>query len=332
MAEARLVVRQVGPLVSFQDGGRPGHKRFGVPASGPMDRLAFATANIALGQPANATAIEISLAGLTLACEAGALSLALAGGAFELIRDGAKTTGPCVFSLRAGESVTIRPGGSGSWCYLSFAGTVSCAHWLGSSATHSISGLGGGMITAGQGIVVQDAELRPAREGPIPPLPAATRPDFRVVLGPQERHFPAATLEAFLNGEFRVGAAFDRMGMRLDGPKLALAQALSIPSEPVTRGAVQVAGDGVPTVLLADHQTTGGYPKIATVISADLDRLAQTRPGERIRFRAISPQEAISEFRRQSAQRAGYLKEIAPARGTLEERLMRENLISGVVG
>lgn len=117
------------------------------------------------------------------------------------------------------------------------------------------------------------------------------------------------------------------MGMRLGGTKLELQEALSIPSEPIVRGSVQVAGDGVPTVLLADHQTTGGYPKIATVISCDTDRLVQRRAGQSVRFGSISSEQAIDDVRQFGEAKARYLAQVSVPRGSLQQRLMRENLI-----
>jgi allophanate hydrolase len=121
------------------------------------------------------------------------------------------------------------------------------------------------------------------------------------------------------------------MGVRLDGPHLELDGALSIPSEPIVRGAVQVSGDGIPTVLLADHGTTGGYPKIATLITADQSQFAQKRAGEPVQFRAISPEDAVTATRQAFALKDAYLHEISQPRGTLAQRLMRENLVSGVI-
>jgi allophanate hydrolase len=121
------------------------------------------------------------------------------------------------------------------------------------------------------------------------------------------------------------------MGMRLAGPRLALRDALSIPSEPIVRGAVQVAGDGVASILLADHQTTGGYPKIATLLSADTDRVAQLRPQTRLDFEAVTPERAVRLARADAAARRDALASAAIPRGALADRLLRENLISGVL-
>lgn len=332
MAQAELLVRFAGPLVTVQDGGRPGHMRYGVPWSGPMDRLAFAAANTALGNPSDAAGIEVSMGGLVLDCLSGQLSLAVAGGDFRVDVGAGSQTGWRVFELGQGDRLSIRPGPSGSWTYLALAGALEVQTWLGHGATHASSGLGGGALSAGQTLRVDQAELRAARHGAIArPEFRATGQEFAVVMGPQDGFFTEAARSDFLSGQFALTDAFDRMGVRLSGPKLALTGALSIPSEPVARGAVQVAGDGVATVLLADHQTTGGYPKMATLLSDEADRLAQLRARDSLRFRAVDPQEAIDEARRFAKARRAYFEEIAEPKGTLQERLMRENLISGAV-
>ena len=331
MADAVLTVTFAGPQVSFQDGGRRGWMRFGVPASGPMDRFAHAAANRALGRPAGATAIEVSMGGLSLTCESGTVSFAVCGGGFTLDHAGARVEGWVVRTLSAGESLTVRAGKWGSWCYLAFAGEVDAQAWLGATATHAISQFGGGALTAGHRITLRNAEATPSREGPLP-APPLPDPNARlpVVPGPQEDRFAPGALDTLTREPFTVTPAYDRMGMRLDGPELALADALSIPSEPTLRGSIQVAGDGVATVLLADHQTTGGYPKIATLVSTAIDALVQARAGDKVRFFAVSPDEAIMRARRDLATRQAWLDEIAVPRGSLEDRLMRANLISGV--
>ena len=332
MSSARFTVRFAGPLVTFQDAGRPGHKRFGVSASGPMDRLAFAAANAALGQPEGATVIEVSMGGIVLACTEGMVSFAVAGGDFDIDLAGQKPEGWSVATIEAGQTLTIRPGRAGSWCYVAFAGDLQCETWLGHAATHSTSGLGGGALTTGQEVEVTNTRTSPDREGPI------TRPGFaqfdgiaRVVMGPQDALFDKAARAALTTDIFHLTDAFDRMGVRLDGPRLSIGGALSIPSEPVARGSIQVAGDGVATVLLADHQSTGGYPKIATVIGPDQDGLAQLRARDALRFQAIPPADAVSIARSHAAARTAWLADISSPRGTLMERLMRENLVDGVV-
>ena len=333
MPEARFTVRACGPLVSYQDAGRPGMMRFGVAASGPMDRLAHATAQLALGQPEGATALEVSLGGLELVCELGEVSFCVTGGEFQVVHAGASLKSGCVRTVRAGETLAIRPGRTGSWASLAFCGELACRPWAGRAATHSTSGLGGGLLAAGATLVVRNARVEEAREGELPPMPGnlRERPRVRVVLGPQTEHFEPGCVERLLGSAYAASAARDRMGMRLQGPALPLRQALSIPSEPLVRGSIQVNGEGVASILLADHQTTGGYPKIATVVSCDLDAVAQLRPGEALRFEAVGPGPAVALARAHAAAARAYLEEVARPRGTLLERLFAHNLVSGVV-
>ncbi len=333
MAEARFTVRSCGPLVSYQDGGRPGMMRFGVAASGPMDRLAHASALAALGQPEDATALEVSLGGLELVCDAGEVSFCVAGGEFLVVHAGATLRSGCVRTVRSGEALAIRPGRAGSWATLAFCGELACRAWAGRTATHSTSGLGGGLLAAGAALVVRDARVCEEREGELPAVPIGLRerPCLRVVLGPQTKHFEPGCIERLLGSTYAASPARDRMGMRLQGPALPLRQALSIPSEPLVRGSIQVNGEGVASILLADHQTTGGYPKIATVVSCDLDAAAQLRPGEALRFEAVEPGQAVALARAHAVTARAYLEEVGRPRGTLLERLLQHNLVSGVV-
>lgn len=331
MADSEFSVLFAGPLVTVQDAGRPGNMRYGVSASGPMDRLAYDAANAALGNAPGATVIEISLGGLMLQCKEGAITVAITGGEFVVEHEGQKTGSWTILTISKGERLAIRAGQAGSWAYLAFAGTLASNDWLGSQATHSTSGFGGGALHTGDTLLVTDAAIRDDRLGQtLKPDFTAAGP-FRVVTGPQDQHFADGVVERFVTNAYKVTDAFDRMGMRLAGPELDLDGALSIPSEPIVRGSVQVSGDGVPTVLLADHQTTGGYPKIATVISCDTDRLVQFRAGQTLRFTSISSQQAIDDVRDYSTQKAQFLREIAIPRGSFEQRLMRENLIHGCV-
>lgn len=328
MSVAHFKVAFAGPLVSIQDAGRLGQMRFGVPASGPMDRFSFAAAhamlNVAIGP-----VIEVSLGGLVLECTDGAVTCALAGGAFSL---NGSEPGWQVTRVQAGDKLTLRSGPWGSWAYLAFCGKIQADEWLGSVATHTLSGLGGGALRAGDSFEVRDASVQTARDGTYEcPAVAHPLPEIRIVAGPQDQHFAPGMLDTLTAQPYRMTDAFDRMGVRLSGAPLALENALSIPSEPILRGSIQVAGDGVPVVLLADHQTTGGYPKIATVLSADTDRLAQMRAGDAVRFQTATAAQAITLAREAETARKGALAELASPRASLAQRLMQANLISGVI-
>lgn len=314
MTEASFTVLFAGPHVSIQDGGRAGMMRFGVPRSGAMDRAALAIANTAIGNAADAPAIEISMGGLTLRCDKGPIRLAVAGGGF-IVEAAEKLGSWTQFTVNTGQTVVIRPGPWGSWAYLAFAGPLQSAKWLNSAATHSSSGLGGGKLKTGQKLAITAPRSENMPPKPIPcPVWARPRHLAHVVMGPQDRYFTAQSVADFTGQLFHMSNAFDRMGMRLDGPKLALEGALSIPSAPISRGSVQVSGAGITTLLMADHQTTGGYPKIATVISADLDGLAQLRPREALRFQPIGPEQAIERARMHHARLSAFLKTLSRQR------------------
>lgn len=316
MAAAVFTVAQAGPLVSIQDRGRAGAMRFGVPASGPMDRFAFAIAQAVLGNRPDAAAIEVSLGGLTLECLKGDLGIAVAGGGFLVEIDGVLHGSWLAASLRAGSRLTIRPGPWGSWTYLAFAGDLAAKTWLGSAATHAASGLGGGRLAAGQVLHVEQPRRRKAREGEIAcPVSARPRHGVHVVAGPQDRFFAAETIEAFLSRPFTLTDAYDRMGVRLSGPPLRPNAALDMPSEALVRGSVQVSGDGIATVLMADHQTTGGYPKIATIVSHHLDGFAQLRSRGRVAFTPVTAQAAAAAARTNGLRRRQFLAQLADDAG-----------------
>lgn len=307
---AALEVLHTGPHVTLQDAGRPGLMRFGVPASGPMDRKALAIANIALGNPLGQTGIEVSPAGLTLRCTLGPVSLAIAGGGFQVALNGVVGGSWQVLTLQADDLLQIRPGPWGTWCCIAVAGQIQSSEWLGSAATHGISGFGGGALQKGQILRIDQPRQIAARNIPCP-IFCRPRQHLHVTLGPQDHLFAPETVATFLSAPFRLTPAFDRMGLRLAGPSLAPEAALGIPSQGLTRGAVQVAGDGVASVLMADHQTTGGYPKIATILMDDTDGLAQLRPGQAAHFTEISPAQAISLARQRAESFRRYLTSLA---------------------
>lgn len=287
-------MRAVGAVVTICDEGRPGRMRWGVPASGPMDPGGLAALRRAVGP---GPAIEVSLGGLEFAVEGAPCTLAVAGGGFEVRRNGLDVSAPCAFGAFPGDVVRIAPARrGGAWAYLGAPGGFDAPLWQGSAATHVSSGLGGGVLEAGMLLRFGAPRIDYAAQGPIP-VPERPAGPFRLVLGPQDRHFPPEAIGTLLSAEWRATARGDRMGMGLDGPPVRPDGALSIPSEPLVRGAVQVNGEGRVTVLAADHQTAAGYPKIAVMVAADHGRFAQLRPGDRVRFRAVTPKEGVALVR-----------------------------------
>ena len=330
MSDVEFSISFAGPLVTFQDIGRPGNMRYGVSASGPMDIVSFEAANAVLGNDTKQTAIEISLGGLILQCHEGSITLAITGGDFLIEYQGQKISSWTVLTIQKGERLSVRAGKSGSWAYLAFSGKLNVKDWLNSSSTHSTSGFGGGVLKTGQKFTLTDASNQANRIGPILKPNFYTNDLIHAVLGPQDQYFMNTAIKIFSDSIFKVSDNYDRMGMQLTGPKLELKSALSIPSEPVVKGSIQVSGDGIPTILLADHQTTGGYPKIATVISSDINRLVQLRSNQNVEFILINSNEALQKTRKFLDMKEKYLQKISISRGTLEQRLMSENLIGGV--
>jgi biotin-dependent carboxylase-like uncharacterized protein len=336
-AQVALRVLSAGPGVTLQDAGRHGYLRYGVTAAGPMDPLAYATANLAVGNPAGSTAIEISLGGIELTAEAEPLVVALAGGDFAISLDARPLpSAAVVLTLEPGAVLSIRAGQSGAWCYLAVAGRLVVPQLLGSNATHTRTGFGGidgRALRTGDRLPVEPS-CRPAPSVGAIAAPWLDRPPaiIRVVLGPQDDYFSAEQIAAFLDGPWRVSIKADRMAYFLDGHRLSHAKGYNIVSDGIAMGAIQVPGDGRPIVLMADRQSTGGYPKIATVIGPDLGRLAQARPGTAFRFEACSIAEAVAARREEAAALARDLV-VEPVVRTQfsSEFLLDLNLIDGVV-
>jgi biotin-dependent carboxylase-like uncharacterized protein len=335
---AHLEVIEPGLATTIQDLGRHGWQRFGISASGAMDTVALAVANALVGNPANTAALEITLAGPMLACTGGDIRVALAGADFAMTIDGRQVGGHETHDLKAGQLLSIGSARDGARAILAVSGGFQINPMLGSVATHArslLGGLNGGPLRKGDLLPLATPGLP---TGPHLMLSPAHRiraaGPIRVLLGPQDDAFGAAGIGTFLTSEYAVTALSDRMGCRLDGPRVAHAGAVGIVSDGVVFGSIQIPGNGQPIILLADRQTTGGYPKIATVISADFPRLAQLRPGERIRFQAIEEDAAIAlarALRRRLDRIADSLIEIHRNVVPSCEQLLASNLISGMI-
>ncbi|HUU35133.1 MAG TPA: biotin-dependent carboxyltransferase family protein [Vicinamibacterales bacterium] len=291
-----LVVLRPGLLTTVQDLGRWGSQALGVPVAGPMDTFAHRLANALVGNPAAAATLEVTLLGPELRAER-ALVVAVAGAAFELTVDGRPVGHQASFALAPGAVLRFGVRQGGSRAYLAVAGGIDTPPVLGSRSTHLVSGMGG---LAGRALVSGDVLPvgTPTRGGPpragrplTRPVPAA-RPALRVMLGPQDAWFSRQSVETLLHELYRVSTKSNRMGFRLEGPALAVVRPEEALSEPVPFGAIQVPAGGAPILLMADRQTAGGYPKIATVITADLPVAGQLGPGDVVTFTACIRAEA----------------------------------------
>jgi biotin-dependent carboxylase-like uncharacterized protein len=292
------VIRVLAPglLTTVQDPGRPGLGALGVPPGGAADAHALRLGNLLLGNDEGAAALEATLEGPTLLFESAAL-VVLAGAPFHATLDGEAVEPWAAVEVRPGVRLSLGRAIAGARAYLCVRGGVDVPLVLGSRSTDVATGFGG---LSGRALAAGDH----LGVGPPPPGPprgrrvvaaaarwSGARRLLRVTPGAQEDWFAPEAIAAFFSTPFRVSASSSRTGIRLEGTALA-APSRSLVTEGVAAGAVQVPAGGLPIVLLVEHPSTGGYPKIANVITADLSALAQLRPGEAVRFARVSLEEA----------------------------------------
>lgn len=299
-----LLVRQAGPMVTIQDPGRPGLLDFGVSGSGPMDAPSMRIANWLVGNDDAHAALEFATVGGTFEVET-QVRFAVTGGAVEVSIDGVRQPNWESHELHPGQVLKIGALRNAVWGYLAISGGIATPPVLGSRSTHLRSGIGGldgKRLEAG-------ARLPLGEQRQAPPLmlgqPWIRVPGpIRIVAGPQDSHFDERTWRVFLGGHYAVSPRRDRMAQMLDGPALSAAGGHDIVSDGTVSGSIQVPGSGQPLVLMAERQTTGGYPKIATVASVDMPRLAQMVTGVPFCFRLISQEDAEELLIRQRLELA----------------------------
>jgi antagonist of KipI len=297
-----LYVQAPGVACSVQDLGRPGHQRFGVPVSGAMDPFSLQAGNLLVGNARGAAAIEMAMQGLVLDFVSGTL-LSVSGADLGARLDDEPIPLWKTVAARPGQRLRFTGPARGAWTYVCVAGGIDVPPVMGSRSTCARAGFGGHegrMLQSGDELRAgtgarNTALVRHVRPDAIPAYPDSI--ELRVVPGPQESFFQDGALRTLLSSGYTVTRHMDRMGYRLSGPALAHAEAARPVSEATALGSIQVPPDGQPIVLMPDRQTVGGYPKIATIVSVDVPRLARLLPGSRVRFRAVSIEEAQQEAR-----------------------------------
>jgi biotin-dependent carboxylase-like uncharacterized protein len=295
---SRLVVASIGPASSVQDGGRPGAQRYGLTPGGAMDRLALAAANCLVGNPLFAAAVEIGPFGASFTARDGAVRVAIAGAPRNADIGGEPVAPETSVTLKEGDTLTLGFARGGAFSYLAIEGAIRGEPVFGSLAVNARAGLGSPYprpLQAGDEFSVDAASAAPQQRIELPK--AASGP-IRVVLGPQDDEFDDTNKALFLDSDWKISATSDRMGYRLEGPQIKHLHGHNIVSDGTVNGSIQVPGNGAPIVLMMDRGTSGGYPKIATVISADIGRFAQVSAGTVFRFRAVSVAEAQEEARK----------------------------------
>ena len=333
-----------GLLTTIQDLGRMGYQHLGVPVSGALDPTSLHVANLLVGNVPDAGALEVACLGPTLAIEADEARIAVVGtpAIIDILPDAAACEGERITAMRSvrlrrGQVLRIGALTGGTVLYLAVEGGFDIAPVLGSVATDIRSGLGGWQgraLAAGDRLPLRLARCGDRDDVCLEGFDTRPRPRIRAIAGPQHDCFAEREVAVFFDSEYTVGPSADRMGMQFTGRALRHRHGFDIPSDGIAPGSIQVPGNGQPVVLLADRQTTGGYPKIATVISADLPALARLPIGAKVTFEAITVEAAEAARREHAADLAAMKDAIVPLRGAgthIVPQLNDCNLISGIV-
>jgi biotin-dependent carboxylase-like uncharacterized protein len=339
---AALKVVRAGLFDTLQDLGRIGHMALGMPSAGAMDRIGLTLANALAGNPANTAGIEIGVMGSDLLVDADSVRVALAGPLSpSLIESEGAPARPIETDrshlLKRGQVLRVGMVEGASTAYLAVSGGFAIPPFMGSLSTNSRAGIGGfdgRKLAAGDTLPLALGQAPAGDDRKLGgPFDYGSGP-IRVVWGPQDDYFTEAGRQTFVTAEYEVSREADRMGIRFEGPTIEHSKGADIISDGIGPGAIQVPGAGLPIVLLADRQTVGGYSKIATVASVDLPRLGRLLPGRKVRFVAITVEEAEALRREQETRLARAIASFQaarPAGGIDLARLYEENLIDGVV-
>jgi biotin-dependent carboxylase-like uncharacterized protein len=282
-----------GLLATVQDRGRLDHLREGVPPSGPADPVAFAAAQMLVGNDIEAAAIEIVGGPFAFRCDD--RRIVAVTGRDVALRGRDPVPGWTAAFARPGETFTVICGERSRFAYLAVSGGIATEPILGSRSAYLPAGLGRA-LRAGEVLPIGSARVDVELAGRFAVSPDYDTGQIRAITGPHAQRFTNEADSLFFSSEFRVEPASDRMGTRLSGPRIAAREG-EILTIGVVAGAVQIPSGGAPIVLLADHQATGGYPVIATVISADLGLVAQRLPGERLGFTRVDRDLAVAALR-----------------------------------
>jgi len=337
-----LKVVRPGLFDTLQDLGRIGFMALGMPTAGAMDRIALQLANALCGNPPGTAGLEIGVMGPDLLVEAESARIALVGALSPALIEAPDVPPKPLESdrthlLKRGQILRVGMVEGSSTAYLAVAGGFALPPFMGSLSTYARAGIGG---FQGRKLAPNDAlplvrdQAPPGDERRLgQPFDYGNGP-IRIIWGPQDDYFTERGRRTFAESDYRVSKEADRMGIRLEGPTIEHAKGADIISDGIGPGAIQVPGAGLPIVLLADRQTVGGYPKIATVASVDLPRMGRLLPGQVVRFTPIPVGEAEALRRDQEARLQHAIADFKAARppgGIDLARLYEENLIDGIV-
>lgn len=299
MSDVKVV--KPGMLTTVQDAGRKGYQQYGVTVSGVMDTYAFRMANWLVGNREGEAVLEITVLGPTLEINRD-MVVAVTGGDLGPKLNGSPMAQWTGVAVQAGDTISFSGVKSGCRGIIAFSGGIQVPFLMGSRSTYTRGGIGGiegralrqgDVLSIGQDTTAREKVLgRKGNPHSFLPITSTEPLVVRVVPGPQEEAFTEEGLAAFYNESYQVSTESDRMGCRLTGTAIAHNSGADIISDGIAMGAIQVPGHGFPIVMMADRQTTGGYTKIANVITVDLPKMAQVKPGDHVRFQAVSVEEA----------------------------------------
>lgn len=306
-----LTILTAGPYTSIQDKGRTGYQALGVPEGGAVDPDARVTANWLVSQPPGTAGFEIFMGGFSFETDT-ALAIALSGSLSDQLTItpafGNARTEPAgqTIWLQPGDKVLVSPLRGSNLAFLSVSANFDLPPVFGSVGTSPnarIGGLDGGMLRAGDKLPLRAITPAPKQRNLQAECARLFEPRtiFRLVLGPQDFCFESDQIEKLTSSDWKLTTRMDRMGLRLSGPSLSHKINADILSDGIVKGAVQIPGDGQPIILMADHQTTGGYTKIASVISTDLPALTRLAAHRSICFTIVSQAEAEQLARKKAA-------------------------------
>ena len=293
-----LKIIRSGPLTTIQDNGRFGYMEYGIGESGAMDKNSYQEANALVGNVSGEAVLEATLVGPVIEPDGDTL-IAFMGADMPASIDNIPIKRGRAYRVKKGQTVSFGIAKSGVRAYIAFAGGIDVPEIMGSKSTNlkcMLGGLEGRKIEDNDILPLHDLDYSETKinkllEQKVLPEDYDADIQVRVILGPQEDAFTSEGIKTFLRTKYTVSNDSDRMGIRLTGERIEGKGEMDIVSDGITFGSIQVTSAGLPIILMADHQTTGGYAKIATVIHADLPYLAQAKPGDKVSFKKVTIKE-----------------------------------------
>lgn len=317
-----LKVLNAGMMTTIQDSGRWGYQGFGTPVAGAMDLKAYKVANILVGNKDNQAALEMTMMGGEYEFTTAAF-VAITGANMNATLDGQPVANWSAFKVTAGSVLQFAFATSGCRAYLAVAGGFDLPIVLGSRATHTRSKVGGHegrTLKAGDQLPIAATDISKLTPTALPAelIPALdTHVELRVLLGPQDDEFTEQGIKTMFSSVYKVTSEADRMGYRLEGEIIEHATKADIVSDALCQGAIQVPAHGMPIIMMADRQTTGGYTKIGSVISSDLRLLAQLKPGDSINFVQVDDEQAVQALQADKDYYTAVEKAVAAGSGAM---------------